>query len=124
MLRNLTTILRLEVSPTVRRKRPRRRGSGEKEKCLPHFLLFYCNFPGLGLVPRTVQAVKEGAEIGQSPAETPPPAVARRTSRNSITLEANARHLLTDVWTSVGVVAGVGMVALTDWEDSIRLWHL
>jgi cation diffusion facilitator family transporter len=37
-------------------------------------------------------------------------------TRNSITLEANARHLLTDVWTSVGVVAGVGMVALTDWE--------
>ena len=36
--------------------------------------------------------------------------------RNSITLEANARHLLTDVWTSVGVVAGVAMVALTDWE--------
>jgi cation diffusion facilitator family transporter len=36
--------------------------------------------------------------------------------RSSITLEANARHLLTDVWTSVGVVAGVGMVALTDWE--------
>ena len=28
--------------------------------------------------------------------------------RNSITLEANAQHLLTDVWTSVGVVAGVG----------------
>jgi cation diffusion facilitator family transporter len=36
--------------------------------------------------------------------------------RNSITLEANARHLLTDVWTSVGVVAGVGLVALTGWE--------
>jgi cation diffusion facilitator family transporter len=34
---------------------------------------------------------------------------------NSITLEANARHLLTDVWTSVGVVLGVGMVALTGW---------
>jgi cation diffusion facilitator family transporter len=34
---------------------------------------------------------------------------------NSITLEANAHHLLTDVWTSVGVVAGVGMVALTGW---------
>ena len=28
--------------------------------------------------------------------------------RNSITLEANAQHLLTDVWTSVGVLAGVG----------------
>ena len=36
--------------------------------------------------------------------------------RNSITLEANAHHLLTDVWTSVGVVAGVGMVALTGWK--------
>ncbi len=33
----------------------------------------------------------------------------------SITLEANARHLLTDVWTSVGVVVGVGAVALTGW---------
>ncbi len=35
---------------------------------------------------------------------------------NSITLEANAQHLLTDVWTSVGVVAGVGAVALTHWQ--------
>lgn len=35
---------------------------------------------------------------------------------NSITLEANARHLLTDVWTSAGVLVGVGAVALTDWE--------
>jgi cation diffusion facilitator family transporter len=36
--------------------------------------------------------------------------------QNSITLEANAHHLLTDVWTSVGVVLGVGLVALTDWQ--------
>ncbi|MGB2964395.1 MAG: cation diffusion facilitator family transporter [Anaerolineales bacterium] len=35
---------------------------------------------------------------------------------NSITLEANAQHLMTDVWTSVGVVLGVGLVALTGWE--------
>jgi cation diffusion facilitator family transporter len=35
---------------------------------------------------------------------------------NSITLEANAHHLLTDVWTSAGVLAGVGAVALTGWE--------
>ncbi len=35
---------------------------------------------------------------------------------NSITLVANAHHLLTDVWTSVGVVAGVGLVALTGWN--------
>jgi cation diffusion facilitator family transporter len=34
----------------------------------------------------------------------------------SITLEANANHLLTDVWTSVGVVIGVGAVAVTGWE--------
>ncbi len=34
---------------------------------------------------------------------------------NSITLEANSHHLLTDVWTSVGVIAGVGLVALTGW---------
>ncbi|MFN8433976.1 MAG: cation diffusion facilitator family transporter [Anaerolineales bacterium] len=34
----------------------------------------------------------------------------------SITLEANAHHLMTDVWTSVGVIAGVGLVALTGWE--------
>jgi cation diffusion facilitator family transporter len=36
--------------------------------------------------------------------------------RNSITLEANAQHLLTDVWTSVGVVLGVGAVAVTGWQ--------
>ncbi len=36
--------------------------------------------------------------------------------RNSITLEANAQHLLTDVWTSVGVIVGVAAVALTGWQ--------
>ncbi len=34
---------------------------------------------------------------------------------HSITLEADAHHLLTDVWTSAGVIAGVGLVALTGW---------
>jgi cation diffusion facilitator family transporter len=33
----------------------------------------------------------------------------------SIALEADARHLMTDVWTSVGVVAGVMLVGLTGW---------
>lgn len=33
----------------------------------------------------------------------------------SMALEADARHLFTDVWTSAGVVVGVGLVALTDW---------
>src|SRR5438067_3362267 len=34
----------------------------------------------------------------------------------SIALEAVAKHLITDFWTSVGVVAGVGAVALTGWS--------
>ena len=34
----------------------------------------------------------------------------------SITLEANAHHLMTDVWTSAGVLVGVGAVALTGWQ--------
>ena len=33
----------------------------------------------------------------------------------SIALEADARHLVTDVWTSVGVVLGLVGVALTGW---------
>ncbi len=33
----------------------------------------------------------------------------------SITLEADAHHLMTDVWTSVGVVLGVIAVVLTGW---------
>jgi cation diffusion facilitator family transporter len=33
----------------------------------------------------------------------------------SITLRADAHHLLTDVWTSVGVVLGIGLVSLTGW---------
>ena len=35
---------------------------------------------------------------------------------DSITLKANAQHLLTDVWTSAGVLVGVGAVAMTGWE--------
>ncbi|HEY3310055.1 MAG TPA: cation diffusion facilitator family transporter [Anaerolineales bacterium] len=34
----------------------------------------------------------------------------------SITLEADAQHLMTDVWTSAGVIAGIGLVALTGWQ--------
>lgn len=35
---------------------------------------------------------------------------------NSLTLTANARHLLTDVWTSLGVIIGVLAVRLTGWQ--------
>lgn len=39
----------------------------------------------------------------------------------SITLVADGKHLLTDVWTSVGVLVGVGLVAVTNWQplDSV-----
>ena len=55
----------------------------------------------------------------------------------SIALEADARHLMADVWTSAGVVVGVALVALTGWlwlDPAIALavavnvlwtgWHL
>ena len=40
---------------------------------------------------------------------------------NAIALSANGKHLMTDVWTSGGVLVGVGLVALTGWQplDSI-----
>ncbi len=34
----------------------------------------------------------------------------------SITLEADAHHLMTDVWTSAGVLVGIGAVALSGWN--------
>lgn len=34
---------------------------------------------------------------------------------NSIVLEADARHLYTDVWTSAGVIVGLALVHLTGW---------
>jgi len=36
--------------------------------------------------------------------------------RNSITLEADAHHLMTDVWTSVGVIGGVAIAGVTGWN--------
>jgi cation diffusion facilitator family transporter len=35
---------------------------------------------------------------------------------NSISLEADAQHLMTDVWTSVGVIGGVAVAGLTGWN--------
>jgi cation diffusion facilitator family transporter len=37
-------------------------------------------------------------------------------AHRSITLEADARHLLTDVWTTAGVFSGVVLVHFTDWQ--------
>src|SRR5919201_2303745 len=41
-----------------------------------------------------------------------------RTGRHerSIVLEADGKHLMTDVWTSVGVLGGVAAVAITGWK--------
>jgi len=36
-------------------------------------------------------------------------------THGSITLLANGQHLLTDVWTSAGVLVGVGLVKVTGW---------
>lgn len=36
-------------------------------------------------------------------------------THGSIALEADGHHLMTDVWTSVGVILGVGLAALTGW---------
>ena len=35
---------------------------------------------------------------------------------HSLILEANGKHVLTDSWTSFGVVAGLGLVMLTGWK--------
>ena len=40
--------------------------------------------------------------------------IERRT--NSLILEAHAKHVLTDSWTSFGVVGGLGLVLLTHWK--------
>ena len=36
--------------------------------------------------------------------------------RRSISLEADAHHLMTDVWTSVGVIGGVAVAGFTGWK--------
>jgi cation diffusion facilitator family transporter len=63
--------------------------------------------PGIGL---TLSVVASAINL----------AVARILTRagrehHSITLEADGKHLMTDVWTSAGVIAGVALVFLTGW---------
>ncbi len=70
--------------------------------------------------PRPLEQIGMGLAIsvGASLVNLAVALVILRASRrhDSITLEANAHHLLTDVWTSVGVVVGVGLVAVTRWQ--------
>jgi cation diffusion facilitator family transporter len=71
------------------------------------------------LDPRPVEAAGAGLAVSIV-ASLVNFAVAQRLLRagrehDSITLEADARHLMTDVWTSVGVFAGVAAVVFTGW---------
>jgi len=38
-----------------------------------------------------------------------------RKEQRSVALQADARHLFTDVWTTAGVLVGVLLVAITGW---------
>ncbi|MFC4252046.1 cation diffusion facilitator family transporter [Sinimarinibacterium flocculans] len=63
--------------------------------------------PGVGLAIVAVAALVNGGVA----------VVLRRAGRRhrSLTLEADAQHLLTDVWTSAGVIVGVALVAVSGW---------
>src|SRR5256885_8799492 len=63
---------------------------------------------GLGLIVSTVASV-----LNFFAART---LLAAGQRYRSIALEADAQHLLTDVWTSAGVLVGVGAVSLTGWQ--------
>lgn len=63
---------------------------------------------GWGLTISTVAAVINGGTA----------MILLRTGKQhrSPALVADGKHLLTDVWTSVGVIVGVGLVVLTGWQ--------
>ena len=63
--------------------------------------------PGLGIVlSAAATAINFGVALKLI-------SVGRRL--HSIGLEADGHHLMTDVWTSIGVVAGVALIAATGW---------
>ncbi len=62
---------------------------------------------GLGLVLSVVSSALNGA-LAWAMLQS------ARTHR-SMALEGDARHLLTDVWTSAGVIVGVALVVVTGW---------
>jgi cation diffusion facilitator family transporter len=63
---------------------------------------------GLGLAISTLATVVNGA-VGLL-------LLRAGAAHRSVTLTADGKHLLTDVWTSAGVIVGVLLVALTGWE--------
>ncbi len=71
------------------------------------------DMPGLGLALTVVASVLNLA-VARS-------LIAAGRRFHSITLEADGRHLMTDVWTSLGVLLGVALVFATDlyWLDPL-----
>ncbi len=72
------------------------------------------------LTPRPLEQVTAGLIISAI-ASVINYAVARQlfkagSQHRSIALEADAQHLMTDVWTSAGVIAGVAAAAFTGWQ--------
>jgi cation diffusion facilitator family transporter len=72
------------------------------------------------LQPEPLSAVGVGVAVSAAAAalNLVVAAILTRVGREqrSITLEANGRHLMTDVWTSVGVIGGITAAGLTGWE--------
>ncbi len=72
------------------------------------------------LHPRALEQVGLGlaVSVGASLVNLAVSRVMVRAGRrhHSIALEADGHHLMTDVWTSAGVLAGIGLVAATGWE--------
>jgi cation diffusion facilitator family transporter len=71
------------------------------------------------LVPQPLEQIGAGVavSVAASAVNLAVALVLARAGRrhHSITLEANAQHLLTDVWTSAGVIVGVIAVGATGW---------
>jgi len=71
------------------------------------------------LAPQPLEAIGAGlaVSVGASLINLAVALVLLRVAKqhHSITLEANAQHLFTDVWTSAGVIVGVAAVAGTGW---------
>jgi len=63
---------------------------------------------GLGLAISTLASALNGA-VGVF-------LVRAGRRHRSVTLAADGKHLLTDVWTSAGVIVGVLLVGLTGWQ--------
>lgn len=81
--------------------------------------IIYAAVPRL-LAPAPLQAplLGLGISVGASLINLGVALVLMRAGKehHSITLEADGKHLMTDVWTSAGVIAGVGLVYATGWH--------